>query len=183
MRVAPVGLRFHGDPEALVEQARRSAAPTHAHPLGVEGAVLLAGAAGLLVEAEAFDREAFFDELARLPLSDPYREKLAIARAVDASGLGVLGNGIEALESVPTAVACFACSPDSYPEAVASAILLGGDTDTIAAMAGALSGAYLGEGAIPTEWLDALEDEPESKGRSAITRLAESLDARAGSPG
>ena len=37
MRVAPVGLFFHHDLEAVWEQARLSALPTHVHPLGIEG--------------------------------------------------------------------------------------------------------------------------------------------------
>ncbi len=42
MRVAPVGLFFHHQPELLLEQARLSAIPTHVHPWGIEGAILLA---------------------------------------------------------------------------------------------------------------------------------------------
>ena len=53
------------------------------------------------------------------------------------------------------------------------AILLGGDTDTIAAMAGALSGAYLGVDAIPAELLRRLEDDV--KGRTYLAYLAEQL--------
>ena len=58
---------------------------------------------------------------------------------------------------------------------IARAILLGGDTDTIAAMAGAVSGAYLGAAAIPTPLLHRLEDEEGQKGRSYIASLAEHL--------
>jgi len=47
--------------------------------------------------------------------------------------------------------------------------------DTIAAMTGALVGAFLGETAIPSEWLAALEDEPDGKGRSYIRDLADQL--------
>jgi poly(ADP-ribose) glycohydrolase ARH3 len=47
MRVAPVGLLFRDDPGRLWEQARLSALPTHRHPLGVEGAQLLALAVAL----------------------------------------------------------------------------------------------------------------------------------------
>jgi ADP-ribosylglycohydrolase len=43
-------------------------------------------------------------------------------------------------------------------EAVTYAIFLGGDTDTTAAMTGALVGAYLGHAVISAEWLARLED-------------------------
>ena len=68
------------------------------------------------------------------------------------------GVNVTFVPSVVTAVACFASSPDDYLTAVGRAILLGGDTDTIAAMTGALSGALLGAGAIPDELLSRLED-------------------------
>jgi poly(ADP-ribose) glycohydrolase ARH3 len=84
-----------------------------------------------------------------------------------------LGNGMVALESVPTAVACFTLYPGSYEQAVGSAILLGGDTDTIAAMTGAVSGAFRGIRAIPQHLLDGLEDQ--GKGKTYLLELARKL--------
>ena len=72
--------------------------------------------------------------------------------------IALLGNGIAAFESVPTAIYSFLRCPKSFPEVVSYAISLGGDTDTIASMAGAISGAYLGLGAIPSVWRERLED-------------------------
>ncbi|MGB9921103.1 MAG: ADP-ribosylglycohydrolase family protein [Moorellales bacterium] len=43
-------------------------------------------------------------------------------------------------------------------EVVVEAASLGGDADTIAAMTGAISGAWLGIGAIPEEWAAKLEN-------------------------
>ncbi|MFF3405659.1 ADP-ribosylglycohydrolase family protein [Streptomyces sp. NPDC002742] len=45
---------------------------------------------------------------------------------------------------------------DSYEDAVRAAIDLGGDTDTVAAVTGALAGAVHGEGALPERWTEAL---------------------------
>jgi poly(ADP-ribose) glycohydrolase ARH3 len=174
MRVAPVGLFFRDEHERVLEQARLSALPTHVHPLGVEGAELLALAVAHVLQTERFDRGAFFEELLASCRSDEYRQKLEMASHIEhASALPLLGNGIEALESAPTAIACFALFPNSYEETIATAIFLGGDTDTIAAMAGALSGAYLGIGAIPDRLIKRLEETP--KGRSYILRLADEL--------
>ena len=69
-----------------------------------------------------------------------------------------LGHGIEAFESVPAAIYSFLRYPGSFEEAVTYAISLGGDTDTIGAMTGAISGAYLGVEAIPSKWRDRLEN-------------------------
>ena len=178
MRVALVGVFFHRDDDQVWEQARLSALPTHLHPLGIEGAQLVALAAAMCVRMEAFDRTTFFEALRTRCQSEAFTEK--IGRAATASTpeeLARLGNGIQALESVVTAIACFASAPEDYVTAVGRAILLGGDTDTIAAMTGALAGAYVGVQAVPTSLLDRLEDEPEGKGRSYLTRLAARLHA------
>jgi poly(ADP-ribose) glycohydrolase ARH3 len=87
----------------------------------------------------------------------------------------VLGNGIEAHESVPAAIYSFLAHPDSFEEAVVFAVRLGGDADTIGAMTGAIVGAYHGASAIPERWLAALENGP--KGRDYVRDLADRLFA------
>ncbi|HEV2813971.1 MAG TPA: ADP-ribosylglycohydrolase family protein, partial [Solirubrobacteraceae bacterium] len=52
MRVAPVGLYFARDPERCVEEARRQARLTHAHPLGIDGAAAQAAAVAAAVRGE-----------------------------------------------------------------------------------------------------------------------------------
>ena len=64
MRVAPVGLVFRHDFALLWEQAKLSATPTHVHPLGIEGAQLLACAVGLASRTGTLNREDFFTALA-----------------------------------------------------------------------------------------------------------------------
>ena len=59
--------------------------------------------------------------------------------------------------------------PNSYINPVLYAISLGGDTDTIAGMTGAISGAYLSIEAIPDRWTCTLENRP------YIEALAEKL--------
>lgn len=173
MRVAPIGLYFCRDREKLLQQARLSALPTHVHPLGIEGAQLLAMAIGLCAQMASFDREAFFAVLLA-HCSELFRARLEQAAATQTVGqLTALGNGIEALESVPTAIACFALNPESSEEVIGQAIFLGGDTDTIASMAGGLSGAYLGLAALPPHLVDLLESSP--KGRDYLLELGSRL--------
>jgi ADP-ribosylglycohydrolase len=84
-----------------------------------------------------------------------------------------LGNGVEAHFSVPSA--CYVAitySPD-FCDAVRAAISLGGDTDTMAGMVGAIVGAHVGEKGLPIEWIDQLEDG--SRGRSFARSLADRL--------
>ena len=174
MRVAPVGLLFRDDRRRLWEQARLSALPTHLHPLGVEGARLTALAVALCSSAKQFDRSNFFAELLAACESEEYRAKLeAAARVQGPNDLAELGNRIEALHSAPTAIASFALTPESFEATIGNVIFLGGDTDTLAAMAGALSGAYLGASRLPSRLVGLLESSP--KGREYIRRLADTL--------
>lgn len=174
MRVAPVGLMFRDDHNAVWEQAHLSSLPTHVHPLGIEGAQIVALAVALASTSVEFDRSAFFQQLTSRCMSLEYIGPLGRASRLEhVRDLGLFGNGIEATASAVTAVASFGLTPDSYEETIGNAILLGGDTDTIAAMAGAISGAYLGAEAIPSHLLDSLEDR--KQGRSYIEQLAKDL--------
>lgn len=174
MRVAPVGLCFCGDIPKIKEQARLSAVPTHVHPVGIEGARILAIAVSLAVQQKNINYKEFYQTLLSHAQTEPFQWKLSLAAEVFPEGkLGILGNSLEADNSVVTAIACFLYSPDSYEETIAAAVSLGNDTDTIAAMAGAVSGAHLGIQAIPVHLLEMLEDT--GKGRSYIENLAEQL--------
>ena len=68
-----------------------------------------------------------------------------------------LGNGVEALHSVPTAVYSFLANP-GFENAVGYAVGLGGDADTIGAMTGAIAGACYGLEGIPRHWLEKVEN-------------------------
>jgi poly(ADP-ribose) glycohydrolase ARH3 len=177
MRVAPVGLLYSGNLEKLREIAYQSSSVTHSHELGKKGAALQACAVALALNApsyEEIDREVFISRLQDFIQDQLYQEKVAQIRELlgerdKATVVTVLGNGIEAPRSVPTAIYCFLRQAQSYKDTVIYAISLGGDTDTIAAMAGAISGAYLGIEAIPSEWRAKLEN------REYIEALAEKL--------
>lgn len=80
-----------------------------------------------------------------------------------------IGNGVDALTSVPAAPAVVRLAGDSMEAAMRFAMAVGGDTDTIASMAGAVVGARLGADAIPEAWLDRLE------GRDRLIELADQL--------
>lgn len=174
MRVAPIGLFFHTQPEQVWVQARRSAIPTHIHPLGIAGAQLLALAVTWCLRTETFDRNALFDYLLADCEQEVYREKLSAAKRMSSvQELSQLGNGIAAQESVVTAITSFSFAPESYAQTIGQAILLGGDTDTIAAMAGALSGAWVGIEALPESLMNVLERTV--KGAGFLAELGASL--------
>ena len=161
MRVAPLGLRYRANRETIRSQARLSAWPTHRHPVGIEGAQLIAAAASIATEERPLDPSSLSGQLQPLCETEVFRKRIALLGDVLRSeDVEALGNGIEAHESVPTALACFALFPDDYVSAVSLAIWQGGDTDTIAAMTGALVGARVGSARLPAEPLSRLEDGP-----------------------
>jgi poly(ADP-ribose) glycohydrolase ARH3 len=177
MRVAPVGLLFCDDLDRLMGEARASALPTHVHPVGIEGAQVLAVAIAMAVRGPPLDRRAFYGELLRRATTEEFRWHLTTAsRLRRTDTVSVLGSSLEAHRSVVTAIACFAHASKSYEDAVSRAISLGDDTDTLAAMAGALSGAHLGVTAVPAHLLKRLENR--DKGRAYIEELGARLHGR-----
>jgi poly(ADP-ribose) glycohydrolase ARH3 len=178
MRVAPVGLLFADDPDALWRQARLSALPTHTHPVGIEGAQVLALAVSLASQATTFDRKAFYRGLLDRAATEEFRWHLGVAAKLrPGDPVSGLGSTLHAHRSVVTAIACFANTPGDFESAVGLAIGLGDDTDTVAAMTGALVGAFAGTATIPPPLLEKLEDGP-AKGRCHIKALAERLFER-----
>jgi poly(ADP-ribose) glycohydrolase ARH3 len=180
MRAAPVGLFFHADPDRAWAEAGLSARPTHVHPVGVEGAQLVALGTALALRGAGrpFDAAAFWAELQARAVTDEFLAALAYAANLGPQDpVSPLGHSLQAHRSVVTAIACFVQSPDSYEAVIGQAVALGGDCDTIAAMAGAISGARLGIRAVPSHLLELLEDGAE--GRSFLFQLARRLAARA----
>lgn len=165
MRVAPVAT-VAADLHHAGELAVRTAGVTHAHEDGQRGAALQAGAAFLVLEsdpARPLDVDQLLHDLGQVVQSRSWHEKLeriAELTRISASpqrAASVLGNDVTALGSVPTALLSFLVNRDDPATTIRYAIRVGGDTDTIAAMAGALAGARHGASALPDAWLQRLE--------------------------
>lgn len=177
MRVAPVALFARGDLDQVDQIARQTAAITHAHELGIDGAALQACAVALVLELNPenkVDASSIITALKRYVRTSTFLEALDKVAALhsrrdDQAVAREIGNGIEAQTSVPAALCSFLAHPASFDEAIHFALSLGGDTDTIASMTGALSGAYLGENAIPDGWRNRIE------GRDELVALADVL--------
>ncbi len=147
MRSAPIGLRFVGDVTRICQEAKDSAWPTHRHELGIEGAQLIAVATSIAASKSPINPFMLAENLLPSCSTVVFQNRLERLRDVKADeDIEQFGNGIEAHESVITALACFALYPCDYQTAISTAIWQGGDTDTIAAMTGALVGAHVGSG-------------------------------------
>jgi len=186
MRIAPIGLLYGKDTAVLAELARKSSIITHSHPLGINGAQLQAFAIASALRLDPMEdveanRRTLMNALLKFSasLSDPYPERIEIICEFMERSPGEeeiiekLGNNVVSVNSVPTAIYCSLRHLDDFREGVLMAVNLGGDTDTIGAMTGAILGAYNGFQAIPAEWLEKLENG--GKGRDYIISLAEKL--------
>ena len=181
MRVAPVGVRWSHDPERCDAVARRSAALTHVHPRGVEGAVLQARAVALAAQRGRFGRNelaTIADGAVAREYVEGLRDAVHLARVWATGDLGFadvaaeLGNEVVAHRSVPAALWA-AATGDGFADGIELALGVGGDADTIAAMTGAVLGAAAGVDAIPADWIDAMEDG--ERGVSYTLRVAAEL--------
>ena len=162
---APVlALFFAVDRGELVEAARTSAKITHAHPLGIEGAVLIALSTQLLLGGAtaadvlaAVGRQCLMPEFSsRLELAARWVEQGAASAPREVAKR--LGNGITAPASCPTALyVALHHLERPFDEMMRFIINCGGDVDTIGAMAGALWGAVNGAGRLPAIALEARE--------------------------
>jgi poly(ADP-ribose) glycohydrolase ARH3 len=173
MRVAPLAVLYADDTAALAEAARESARVTHAHPLGVDAAVVQAAAIAAALRGEA-PLEAALAAATTAELGGRLTEAARLLDSMLEPGelAAALGNRSTGHQSVPAAVYS-AAAHESVEVAITFAVRCGGDTDTIGAMAGAIAAARAGASAIPSHWLGALEEGP--KGRSHVERLADRL--------
>ncbi|MFQ5778027.1 MAG: ADP-ribosylglycohydrolase family protein [Terriglobia bacterium] len=165
MRVAPIGLYYFRDPEQLRHVAAYSSLITHAHPTGVAGAVVNAYAVERAVEKVPLG--GLLDELIGIAasLSDEMAAALVKVKACDGweppLAFARFGETGSAEEVFASALFCFLRTPEDFRATVLAAANSSGDSDSIAAMAGALSGAYNGLGAIPEKWQRTVENRTE----------------------
>jgi len=132
MRVAPVGWAF-STLEQTLEKAHESAVCSHDHPEGIKGAKAVAGAIFLarMGRGKAEIREWISKNIGYE--LDIDLVKLRETYKFDSSCQG----------SVPQALAAFFAG-NSFEEAIRLAVSIGGDSDTIACMAGSVAEAHFG---------------------------------------
>ncbi|MDZ7712727.1 MAG: ADP-ribosylglycohydrolase family protein [Rhodovibrio sp.] len=166
MRAAPLGVAYR-DTQRLANACDTASAVTHAHPVGRDAALLVARAVAQAVEA-ALQGRAIRPHAMAQDLSDGCRTeemRYKMQAVTDYLGEGAqpdavadaVGRSVAAPESVPFAIYAFLAAPKDFEACLDTAIFHGGDRDTLAAMACSISGAYLGEHAIPEPWRARIE--------------------------
>lgn len=192
MRIAPVGLAFSNAPEDVLFHAVEMALLcTHVHPEAVDGAFIQAKAISelcrwndsshvrvskLLVHLESIARTDPMRLGLRLILEGMARgwsDEEFLERVCTPSEFGEQFQ-IHAAEAVACALWAFANEWSRPETCVIRAVMMGGDTDTVGAMAGALAGALHGMDWIPNRWYQTMENQP-GIGRDYLIDLARQL--------
>jgi len=187
MRSALLGVCFADDDAALIQHVAASTAITHRDPRADAGAMAVALAARSSMRGES--PHEYLAHLRRFlaPFAAAGAELLSLAERAAASSTRSTSEFAESIgcthgvtgymyHSVPVALHAWFSAPRDLPAAVRAAVRCGGDTDTIAAITGAIVGAGVGKEGIPGDWLTRLWDWPrgvhwiEDVARRAITR-------------
>ncbi len=171
MRAAPIGLLYYWDLTLVGRYADLQSISTHCSPAARAGSIAVA--AGVALCLAGFPKTAILRMAANLSsrAEKEFADRLLWAGSLmeidPADALLDIGNTPDVSETVPAAFYCFLkFEPE---EALIFAASSGGDTDSIACIAGALCGALYGTSWIPRRWLSCLED------KERIIKIAEQL--------
>ena len=178
MRVTPIGIAVStADPEAFADAVWSSCQVTHATRQGFQSAALVAAAVSMGIDWDtpsASDMTAllwkavsYVDSLPERGAWTPDPDVVAATRRAmqlvanpASSSLECLveqvGTSVASAQAIPMAFALLARDPS--PQALLDAANIGGDTDTIGAIAGAILGAALGEQVLPADSLSMIEE-------------------------
>lgn len=151
MRVSPVGFAFDTI-EAVLEEAEQTALPSHNHPEGIKGAQAVAAVIFLTRTGHSKDYvRDYVEKIFNYDLNFTIDENQADYQFSEICQ-----------ESVPESIVAFLESGD-FEDAIRRAVFLGGDSDTIACMAGGMAAAAY---TIPPEFIDFADAvlDPELKG-------------------
>lgn len=171
MRISPIGTLYTPEQlDDLIQMVYEVTKITHSSDVAISGAAMIAGAVTAAVADYSWDEIIEYAEKANnagFKLGAPTwaahnKERLEIGLSLAKKYEGndeafsraiydTVGTGTMISESIPAAVAIAYYAKDVKKSAIICTNL-GGDTDTIGAMATAICGAKNGASAIPEEW-------------------------------
>ncbi|MCY3570354.1 MAG: ADP-ribosylglycohydrolase family protein [Chloroflexi bacterium] len=157
MRCAPVALRHALEPQALITQSALTCAVTHFAPGAQWSCILVNAAIAMLVRGH-----------------EPNRDDLIVAATQDGAPAELIAWTLAIPDAIDDRIAeervsghTYLCmqaalwsldTRDGLEHALVRIVNAGGDTDTNAAVAGAVLGARFGASAIPQRWLECIPD-------------------------
>ena len=194
MRIAPLGI-IHGlrksDDRDLISDVYLTCLPTHNTTVAIAAAGAIAKAIALSMEGVsnmdqiilqtrqvAEEATKFGAVVAGASIS----KRIELAKEIvqknncDKSKTmrdfyDIFGGGVLAADSIPLAVGIFYLANGNVKETIEIAVNLGGDCDTIGAMAGAIAGTYSGVAQIPAAWRNTIK----SKNQIDLETVAQEL--------
>lgn len=178
MRIAPIGALYHPEEiESLVKMVYEVTRITHSSDVAVSGAAMVAGAVTAGIADYSWDDMMDYairanDQAFKLGASTwaaSNRERLQLGldlahkyrnneEKFAKSIYEIVGTGTMVSESIPAAVA-IAYYTRNVKDCALFCANLGGDTDTIGAMATAICGAKTGIKDVPADWITVIDDE------------------------
>ena len=178
MKISPIGIIDTGNLEKLVDDVENVCLPTHGTSVAISAASAVAGAIAealtpeptVLTVLETAKACADMGKERGRPVAYPSIGR-RIELAVDLiKGAGspseaaevlydYMGADVSCASSVPTAFGLFAASGGDPMTTIISTVNMGGDTDTIGAIAGGIAGAYRGIEAFPRAIVSRVEEE------------------------
>lgn len=184
MRTGPVALAYLDAPEGLVEASMAISALTHHQDHAQEACAVWCL---MIRHAVLHGKFPTFDDIAQwAPNPDRWRAVLAEAEDNPPASFSQNAWSVGALQAAWSAITHTPVPADGVPcahleDSLTTAIRIGKDTDTVAAIAGALLGARWGMSAVPAAWRRLLHGWPDHRAIE-LERLAY-LTARGGVPG
>lgn len=139
MRVSPIAWVYDTEAEVMAE-AERSALPSHNHVEGIKGAQAIALAT--FMARKQYSKADIRNRVAQMGYD--IDASVSKDRPSFSSACSV---------TVPQAIWAFLYS-DDFEDSIRKAIMIGGDADTLAAMAASIAHAYYGTYAIPSSMLE-----------------------------
>lgn len=184
MRTGPVALAYLDDPAGLVEAAMAVSALTHHQDLAQEACAVWCL---MIRHAVLHGQFPTHDDIAPwVPSDERWRELLQEAEDKPPQSFTNNAWSVGALQAAWSAITHTAVPTDGPPcghlvDSLTTAIRIGHDTDTVAAITGALLGARWGMSAVPAAWRRILHGWPGLRGLD-LEHLAY-LTVRGGTPG
>ena len=178
MRTTPIALGYLDDPERLTLAARTYSHLTHGDPLAADACVLynhaqrhaiLTGelnirmAMGQVPVERRAQWSQWFDAAEAQPPGDFSARNTFVVRALQAAWSAIF-------HSDPT-------GPQHLEQSIRNAVAIGGDTDTVAAIAGGLVGARWGVSAVPLSWRRQLHGCPGLRGEDLVHMASAAIGA------
>ncbi|MCD6514607.1 MAG: ADP-ribosylglycohydrolase family protein [Candidatus Odinarchaeota archaeon] len=177
MRIAPIGLLYPGKPEVAAKKAAEISRVTHGGKPAIAAASAVAAAISISLSENAslgkiidaaingakigadYGRDVVSPSVEkRIRLSVDIAKKFNDPKKATREIYEIIGTGIHSAEAIPAAFGILIIAKGNPMDAIILSTNIGGDTDTIGAISGAIAGAFRGISKIDKQKLKIVEE-------------------------